>query len=600
MIIVSVSIFSFTVPSEKKSIGVNHTIEYIKQHIKMFELSTFKLEEAIKLINVGDFNSILKAKQALKQCRLEFKTIEFFLSYFLRSATLVYNEANKYEVEEPYLEAREPAGLQVIESLIYNENSAESKIKLLQQANLLYTSAADLNALMFNLVIDDKRILESLQIELIRVMTLGITGFDAPNLKTAIIESRQALISIKENMAPYLSSKSPEADSVSWYLKETINLLDSSTDFNSFDRLNFYTKATLPLQFHINELIKKAKLIYNTNRSINTDSRNLFSKNAIQIGLHSGNNKALIDLGKRLFFEKVLSENAKISCKDCHQPEKYFTDGLPKSSTIDGQSFVARNAPSLLYSTFQYAQFLDGRAKNIEEQIREVLNNPNEMGSNHKQAIARLSKMKVYQDNFKKSFQKSNDQSVSLHNVSIAITAYLASLAPMNSPFDQYISGNTSKLNTSQIKGFNLFMGKAQCGTCHFAPIFNGLIPPYYNRTEYEVLGLTIDTNFVQPKMDNDNGRFNRFQILYYKGAFKTPTLRNVAKTAPYMHNGAFPSLEKVMDFYNKGGAAGMGLHFPTQTLSSETLNLLPKEIEDIIQFLHSLTDSIPKALSHS
>ncbi len=138
-------------------------------------------------------------------------------------------------------------------------------------------------------------------------------------------------------------------------------------------------------------------------------------------------------------------------------------------------------------------------------------------------------------------------------------------------------------------------MGKAQCGTCHFAPVFNGLIPPLYKRTELEVLGVTRNVDFTKPQLDTDSGRFASFPIIFYMGAFKTPTVRNVAKTAPYMHNGAFPTLEKVLDFYNKGGGEGLGLNVPTQTLSPKPLKLDSNEVRNIIEFLNSLTDTYQK-----
>ena len=136
-------------------------------------------------------------------------------------------------------------------------------------------------------------------------------------------------------------------------------------------------------------------------------------------------------------------------------------------------------------------------------------------------------------------------------------------------------------------------MGKAQCGTCHFAPLFNGLIPPFYNLTEVEVLGTTKTDNLEKPEADTDLGRFNIFPISFYEKAFKTPTVRNVSATGPYMHNGAFKTLEAVVEFYNKGGATGLGLPMSNQTLSAASLNLSKEEINDIVQFLHSLEDSV-------
>ena len=153
------------------------------------------------------------------------------------------------------------------------------------------------------------------------------------------------------------------------------------------------------------------------------------------------------------------------------------------------------------------------------------------------------------------------------------------------------MNGNKSAMTSNQIAGFNLFMGKAQCGTCHFAPVFNGLIPPFYTRTEFEVLGATLTENLAKAEPDPDEGRFYFRPTPLYKGAFKTPTVRNSEMTAPYMHNGAFKSLDTLMEFYNQGGGAGLGLNLPNQTLSASKLNLTDQEKQDIIAFLKALTD---------
>ena len=143
-----------------------------------------------------------------------------------------------------------------------------------------------------------------------------------------------------------------------------------------------------------------------------------------------------------------------------------------------------------------------------------------------------------------------------------------------------------------QVDGFNLFMGKAQCGTCHFPPFFNSLLPPFYDISEVEVLGTTETDDLELPVLDSDAGRYDLYHIRYYRGAFKTPTVRNVARTAPYMHHGTFDSLATVMDFYNRGGGKGLGLDVQDQTLPSKPLDLSIREIDSIILFLESLTDS--------
>lgn len=592
LLIIGVSLLAFTGSSRiVPTTGVSNTLTYFKKQSELFATSASNLQLKIDQIKTDDPSSIQQAKEALETCRQYYKTIEFFLNYFLFSASTVYNQPNKVEVEEPFMEYHEPAGLQVIEALLYDDHAALKKKQLSEQIMLVSSSASDLTALLYDLKIDDKEILESIRLELIRIITLGITGFDTPLSKTGITESEYAMQSMKIILSPFLSLKGKEADSVRSYLDKGIILLSSHCDFDSFDRMQFLTAAALPLQYHLSLLIKGLDLQLNTNNVLNYDAENLFSAGAITLHTNMDNNSARMRLGQKLFFEKGLSGNNTRSCASCHQPEKYFTDGLPKSITLDEKSTVQRNAPTLFYCADQYTQFWDGRAKDLDEQINTVLLNPVEMNGNHQVILSRLHKAKEYESLFENAFPEQGS-TITIQNVSLSISAFLKTLSPFNSAFDQYMQGNKNALTQQQIKGFNLFMGKAQCATCHFAPVFNGLIPPLYKRSELEVLGTTKNTDFTKPELDMDSGRFASFPIEFYKGAFKTPTVRNTAKTAPYMHNGAFNTLHEVLEFYNKGGGAGLGLKVPEQTLSPKPLKLSEKEIGNITAFLNALTDT--------
>ncbi|MEO8763271.1 MAG: hypothetical protein ABI416_03250 [Ginsengibacter sp.] len=148
-------------------------------------------------------------------------------------------------------------------------------------------------------------------------------------------------------------------------------------------------------------------------------------------------------------------------------------------------------------------------------------------------------------------------------------------------------------LREEEKKGFNIYMGKARCATCHFVPLFNGVAPPYFSEAESEVLGVPATTDTLQPKPDPDEGKYNLYPVSIFKFAFKTPTLRNIALTAPYMHNGIYKTLDEVVDFYNKGGGSGLGIAPTNQTLPSTRLQLSEKGKKELIAFLHSLTDTI-------
>lgn len=589
---ITVIFFSLTNPALKNDIGVAHTLANFSEHAEEFSTQILSLKAAIAKLEDNDLNSIAEAKKALVGSRLAYKRIEFFLHYFLPTTSIIYNAPPNYEVEVPFMEAREPLGLQVIEGYLFEDHPYKFKKELEEHIYLISASAADLNSLLFSLEINDQQILESIRLGIYNVMTLGIVGFDAPLLKTGITESEEVLKAFKIFLEPYVAQNKVQAKEVEFYLNKSINFLHQHGDFDSFDRLSFLTDCAMPLQSRLNKLITSLNLSLSTT-PINYNAENIFAKDAIHLKDNISANKEVINLGERLFFEKALSGNHTMNCGSCHNPNLYFTDQRPKSLSIDGKTSVSRNSPTLMYAALQYSQFWDGRAANLANQIKEVLQNPHEMNSNLDTVVARLKANKYYVAAFNQAFPETSN--ITIDYLSHAISAYIKTLSPFNSAFDRYMQGNKKVLNEPQKRGFNLFMGKAQCGTCHFAPIFNGLAPPFYDRTDLEILGTTANTNFTKPVLDADNGRYITYPYIYFKGAFKTPTVRNAAKTAPYMHNGNFETLESVVDFYDNGGGAGMGLEVPLQTLSAKKIQLTANEKKDLIKFIGALTDAKPK-----
>jgi cytochrome c peroxidase len=316
---------------------------------------------------------------------------------------------------------------------------------------------------------------------------------------------------------------------------------------------------------------------------LNYNAKNLFRGEYNYDGIKTSETR--VELGRKLFFEKALSGNHTRSCASCHQPDKYFADQLIANRKINSAALLRRNTPTLLYVSDQSAQFWDGRAATLPEQISDVLTNPDEMHASIPEIKRRLSENTVYHAYF--------PDSVTLLQIEVALSAYLHTLRPLNSRFDRYIAGDHQALTNAQKNGFNLFMGKARCGSCHFAPVFNGSTPPFFNRSEYEVLGVPGLGPAGTYIPDKDLGRYEQFPISLYKRAFKTPTVRNTAQTGPYMHNGCFNSLHQVLDFYNRGGGSGIGLYSPEQTISGKPLHLSAGEISDMISFIGALTDNI-------
>jgi cytochrome c peroxidase len=578
-------------------IGVSHTVTHFKNTILTLEASAKDLLTAIQLTRKDDTSSVGRAKQALKNCRIAYKRMEFFTCYFFPSETKMYNSPPKYEVEEPTLELEEPMGLQQIEVLLFDPEVMNNKPELLAQADALYSSASDLKSLLYQFEASDQQILESLRIELIRVYTLSVSGYDAPLLKSSIPEALAVFETLDEILRPYIDKYPPAENSLKKVLENSIKYLRENPDFDSFDRMEFMTKFAIPLQKELNILIRFLKLDFNSTQFLNYDAEHIFQPGALKIG-GGGNggfigNKHLVSLGKRLFYDTSLSGNLSSSCATCHKPGNHFADTLPKSLSIQPDSVLKRNTPSLLYAGRQHSQFWDGRAKSLQEQIKEVILSPLELNGSKELLAKNVLLNDQYRDLLKLAYPGMGSKRMGIDEIATALAAFVGQLGPMNSVFDRYINGEQNAMTESQIKGFNLFMGKAQCGTCHFPPYFNALLPPFYELSEVEVIGTTLTDNFKVPVYDNDQGRFELYNIRYFKRAFKTPTVRNTEKTAPYMHNGSFKSLNTVLEFYNLGGGRGLGLNVEDQTMSSEPLNLSEKEIGHLIQFIHSLTDSI-------
>jgi len=566
------------VGSSGRSPGLDGAVEYFRREAREFAGSCTELRKAVE--GQEDVGSL---RRRLAEARGRYKRIESFLEYFFRSSATIYNRPAKFEAEDGGMEYQEAIGMQLMETLLYAP--ALNRGALLAQAKAVESSAVDLPALLYQLRANDRQLLESLRMELIRVIALDITGYDAPMLKSGIAEAHAALEAVEVQLRPYLDA-SRRADSVSRDLEFCLQSLKG--EFDGFDRVRFLKEVALPLQRQLGLFIREKGLEINTTKTLDYAAADIFSPDALDLKkFGDSGSPELIASGRRLFGDPGLSGNGRKSCASCHDPAKAFTDGLPVSVGLDGHQRLDRNAPTLLYAGYQFSQFWDGRVRILEEQIRTVLKDKREMGA----ATVREGDVK-------------------------ALAAYVRSLRPMNSAFDRYIRGRPDVaeeqgrelLSAGARRGANLFMGKAQCATCHFIPLFNGLIPPDYAVTEFEVLGATegdgylradvgkgaMDTNGDGFRLSPDSGRYGLYPLPFFRGAFKTPTVRNAAVTGPYMHNGGFGSLETVVQFYNNGGGAGMGLRVPYQTLSSDSLRLSAREMSDIVLFIRTLTDSLP------
>ncbi|RFM25723.1 cytochrome-c peroxidase [Deminuibacter soli] len=579
---------------QQKSAAVERVEAYVTEQSHGFAAAARQLHAAIAAMN-GSRASVVQAQQALYNCRLHYQRIGFFLQYFFSSAASEFDMPAKYEIEEPYMEYQHPVGMQVIEAGLFDKKPLAQKQDLLQQAALIEQSAADLPSLLYQFTATDAQLLESIRLEVIRIMTLHITGYNAPLLKSGVAEAREALSALQYTLQPYLEAQ--PAGKTAACIGSALQYLQQHADFDSFNRLVFLRSYALPLQQQIGLLAGSLHTHIQTATVLNYDAAGLFSNNAFRMQAFPGGadsvTETLVRLGKQLFYDTRLSGNNSRSCATCHQPDKYFTDALPQSKPMSARYHISRNAPTLLYGSYQFAFFWEGRAASPVQQIAAVVTNAAEMQGDTSQVVRVLQCDTVYRHAFANVFSQTK-QCFSFQQIAEAITAYLQSLHPFTSPYDRFMQGDTAALTALQQTGGNLFMGKAQCGTCHFTPLFNGLTPPYYNRTEFEVLGVPQNNTAAQLHIDKDSGRYKVLPIPFYLHAFKTPTVRNSAVTAPYMHNGVYKTLDEVMDFYNAGGGAGKGIVVSNQTLGTTTLQLTVGEQKAVIAFLQSLTDIQP------
>ncbi|WP_207428409.1 cytochrome-c peroxidase [Pedobacter sp. SYSU D00535] len=552
------------------------------------QIDSFHANTEENLLELAKKGSEPELQKAFKKVRLDYKKVEWALEYYAPTTSKAINGPPLPEIEVEETKTFEPSGLQVIEEHLFPFEE-ENRAELIREVKVLNSRIKHAKKFMEAIEFSEANAADACKLELFRIISLGISGFDTPLSSTSITEAAVSIKSVQNVLSILGSGREMEELS-----EAAIAYINKHEDFEEFNRAEFIRRYINPLTKAISQWQQENKLFPETELAIYAKAETLFDKDLLNPNFFADNAEAefttqKVALGKKLFSDPVLS-GATRSCQSCHNPKLAFTDGLPRSAALDAGKFVKRNAPSLYYAGLQQAQFYDMRSPSLENQALDVLANKDEMHGSVEDAAKRLNNQPAYLKQFKAAFPTINHE-IKPRHVMIAVSTYVRSLSPFNSRFDQYMRGGESKMNQVEIKGFNLFMGKAKCGTCHFSPVFNGTAPPAFTNTEAEVLGVP-----VKPKtgvIDPDLGRYAHNKIEELKFSFKTPTLRNIALTAPYMHNGAFATLEEVMEFYEQGGGAGLGIHLENQTLPTDKLNLSKEEQKAIISFLKTLTDEV-------
>lgn len=314
---------------------------------------------------------------------------------------------------------------------------------------------------------------------------------------------------------------------------------------------------------------------------------------------------AKVRLGKDLYFDKRLSVDDTISCASCHAPEIAFTDGKKVAEGVADKR-GARNSPTVLNSTFNVEQFWDGRAKSLEEQAKAPLINPLEMAMpSHEAVVEKVSAIPGYAQLFQEIF----GSAITIDHIAKAIAAFERTILAGNSAFDRFINGDKTALSESAKRGWELFQGKARCITCHEFNASSSFFTDfkYHNigvgmkaTKNFEALARQIqqmaqDGRLTAGAIDelsltegfSELGRFLVTRQPKDVGAFKTPTLRDIELTAPYMHDGSLKTLGEVLDFYNKGGEAN-----PNLDGGMRPLDLTAHEINDLENFMKAITST--------
>ncbi len=496
-----------------------------------------------------------------------------------------------------------PQGFQAIEQLIYADWNADSSF------NQLAALASAMIPILQNMEKEPDRhfkfsqelVFDAIRSSIIGITTIGITGFDSPVANHSLPEAIASFEGIKQLLEIYReifpAEKKAQIDALLISINQNTEHLDSQGNFNQFNRLNFITEYLNPLYRQVVQTrIRTGIGIPPGRNAVNFSAESLFAADLLNINFYSPPSEYWVTpervyLGKLLFADPILSGTGTRSCASCHKPELAFTDGLDKPYSINQSYKLKRNTPTVINSGFQTKQFYDSRADILENQLSEVVHNIEEMEGSMKESVDKLKKNATYDSLFKKAYP-SDKIHISPFTIANTISCYVRSLVSLNAPFDQYMRGDKKALSASAKRGFNLFAGKAKCATCHFIPLFNGVVPPAWAETESEVLGVPATRDRKNPKLDEDPGKYLFTRSEAHRYAFKTPTLRNIALTGPYMHNGVYQTLEEVMTFYNNGGGKGLHIAPEYQTLPFDNLRLNRKEIKDIIAFMRALTDT--------
>ncbi len=570
-----------------------------RAHVDTLAVRVAALDSAAHALSSA--TDVPRAREAFVAARRAFKLAEVALEYYTPTAAKEMNGPALPEVEDA--EGPEavfpPTGFQVIEELLYGDDPVAAKESLISETGTLRPLVTRAKTMMDVQRASDAHVWDAVKLELARIATLGLAGFDSPVAGHSLREADEALEGVTRTLAPYRTADSTWTQLDAMF-SGTRALLAASTNREQFDHLTFLAEHFIPL----GRTMQRARLtlaigVPVERRAYRLDAATVFDSNAFDVlGFApidaTSPTPQQVALGARLFHDTQLSGDGKRACSSCHLPEKTFTDGLVTNRARGGAP-LARNTPTVINSGLQLGSFADLRTTYLEDQVTDVIENVDEMHGNLSTIVGRLAVDTSLATQFRAAFgsaRAANDSAITATRVRSALAAYQRSLTRLNSPVDRALRGDRTALTEDERRGFNLFVGKAKCASCHFLPLTNGTVPPMYQKSEVEVLGVPARAVTSKATIDPDIGRFRLTRAAPHRHAFRTPSIRNVALTAPYMHNGVYRTLEQVVDFYNRGGGAGIGIQLENQTLPADPLNLTAAEQRALVLFMRALTDT--------
>ena len=571
--------------------------------LNAFENSSDRIQ---RYAGLGEVNED-SLRSLIHQARMDLKPLDFWFRYanpiqykLINGPLPVEWETEVFEkYEKPY--KRIGSGLTLAE-IALNDKDTQNVLKYIGSIHTALNHFKPDSMLDLFKTADHFAFCNRLYI--LNLSTLYTTGFECPDQDQIIPELLSMLKGVRTIYTAYTNTytQNPLSEEyldkydacIRWVENQAMDpqLFDHFTFISQYINPLYRLQATWVLK---NDFRSKSMLDY----TINKEAQSIFDKEiyrgqnskGVFLRVNNPNDLNRIEqLGRLLFNEPLLSGNVQRSCASCHKPEQGFTDTTQATAlAFNYKGKLKRNAPSLLNAEYNHLIMQDGKHLTLQEQALFVITNTNEMNCPESLIMKRILSCKTYKVMLTDLSKLTPQEPVpSITHILSALTYYYSKFNAAKSSFYNAMELK-SDLSLEAKRGFNLFMSKAQCATCHFLPLFNGVKPPFVG-SEFEVLGVPDDTAFT--KFGADSGRYlinPSFETLY---AFRTGTLKNIYRTSPYMHNGVYKTLRDVVVFYNEGGGNGRGLNISNQTLASDKLELTEQEISEILVFLNTLNEN--------